>query len=62
MKDVSKLEMGEKLNYYNEANKMVAILCNHKKTVASTFSKTVEKLENRVRINLFFNLFKCVFK
>lgn len=42
-KDVSKLEMEDKLAFYNEANKQVAILCNHQKTVSKTFDVSIGK-------------------
>lgn len=39
----------EKLAAYNEANRMVAILCNHQKSVSKNHGASMEKIENQVR-------------
>jgi DNA topoisomerase-1 len=48
----------EKIKDYNEANRKVAILCNHKRTVAASHAGQMEKLSDRVsgKINPFSNL------
>jgi len=38
--------MEEKLDKYEEANKQVAILCNHQKTVGKKFVENLTKKEN----------------
>ena len=38
----------EKVGYYEEANKQVAILCNHQKTVSKNFNAQSETLQNFV--------------
>ncbi len=38
----------EKLAAYHEANRMVAILCNHQKSVAKNFGSTMEKMNDKV--------------
>ncbi len=38
----------EKITAYNEANRQVAILCNHQKTVSKTHGASMEKLGNQV--------------
>ena len=38
----------EKLNAYNHANRMVAILCNHKRTVGAGHEAQMEKMTDRV--------------
>jgi DNA topoisomerase-1 len=38
----------EKLAAYNEANRMVAILCNHQKSVSKNHGAAMEKMENQV--------------
>lgn len=38
----------EKIKDYNEANRKVAILCNHKRTVATGHADQMEKLGDRV--------------
>lgn len=38
----------EKIKDYNEANRQVAILCNHKRTVAASHADQMEKLGDRV--------------
>jgi len=39
------LSLDQKVSYYDEANKQVAILCNHQKTVSKTFEVSIEKIE-----------------
>ena len=39
----------EKIKDYNEANKTVAILCNHKRTVAAGHGAQMEKLGDRIK-------------
>ena len=39
----------EKIKDYNEANKKVAILCNHKRTVAAAHGAQMEKLTDRIK-------------
>jgi DNA topoisomerase-1 len=38
-------EYESKIEYYNDANKEVAILCNHQKTVNKNFNVTSEKMQ-----------------
>jgi DNA topoisomerase I len=38
----------EKLNAYNQANRMVAILCNHQRSVPKTHEQSMEKMKFRV--------------
>ncbi|CAK4031380.1 DNA topoisomerase 1 [Lecanosticta acicola] len=38
----------EKVKAYNDANRRVAILCNHKRTVAASHEQTMEKLEEKI--------------
>lgn len=47
-KNVAHLELDEKIAYYDEANKQVAILCNHQKTVSKTFDQSLEKQKLKV--------------
>lgn len=42
----------EKLNAYNKANRMVAILCNHQKSVSKNHSVSMEKMNDKVNIYL----------
>lgn len=41
--------VAEKVKAYNDANREVAILCNHKRTVAAGHEGAMEKMENKVR-------------
>lgn len=41
--------IAEKVKDYNEANRKVAILCNHKRTVAATHSAQMEKMEDKMK-------------
>jgi hypothetical protein len=47
----------EKVAYYEEANKQVAILCNHQKTVSKNFNAQSETLQNFVRKYFLFKNF-----
>lgn len=40
----------EKVKAYNDANRKVAILCNHKRTVAASHAGQMEKMSERVRL------------
>jgi len=49
--DESALEnatLQEKLNAYNQANRMVAILCNHQRSVPKTHDQSMEKMRYRL--------------
>ena len=39
----------EKLNAYNEANRMVAILCNHQRSVPKTHEQSMARMNDKVR-------------
>ncbi|KAL4802672.1 hypothetical protein BDV18DRAFT_146287 [Aspergillus unguis] len=39
----------EKVKAYNDANRKVAILCNHKRTVAATHANQMEKMSERIK-------------
>ncbi|KAH7888660.1 DNA topoisomerase I [Phlebopus sp. FC_14] len=39
----------EKLNAYNHANRMVAILCNHQRSVPKTHEQSMSKMRDRLR-------------
>lgn len=39
----------EKIKDYNYANREVAILCNHKRTVAASHATQMEKMQEKVR-------------
>lgn len=40
----------EKVKAYNDANRKVAILCNHKRTVAASHANQMEKMSERVSL------------
>lgn len=40
--------VAEKVKAYNDANRKVAILCNHKRTVTASHAGQMEKLGDRV--------------
>lgn len=40
--------VAEKVKQYNDANRRVAILCNHKRTVTAGHANQMEKLSDRV--------------
>lgn len=42
----------EKLNAYNHANRMVAILCNHQRAVPKTHEQSMSKMREKVRVPL----------
>jgi DNA topoisomerase-1 len=43
----------EKVKDYNDANRKVAILCNHKRTVAASHATSIEKLQEKVSFRSF---------
>ena len=45
------LSVQEKLVAYNKANRMVAILCNHQKTVSKNHAASMEKLSDKVCVH-----------
>jgi DNA topoisomerase-1 len=48
--NVAAKSIAEKVILYNEANRKVAILCNHQKTVSNAFEAGYEKLEARAKL------------
>ena len=38
----------EKVKDYNNANRQVAILCNHKRTVTASHANSIEKMQEKV--------------
>ena len=42
----------EKVNAYNHANRMVAILCNHQRAVPKTHESSMMKMKEKVRLFL----------
>jgi DNA topoisomerase-1 len=45
---VSNMSMQEKIKLYNDCNRKVAILCNHKRTVGAGHEAQMEKMTDRV--------------
>jgi DNA topoisomerase-1 len=41
--------IAEKVKLYNDCNRKVAILCNHKRTVATSHEATMEKMADRIK-------------
>ena len=41
--------MDEKVDFYDNANKQVAILCNHQKSVGKNFDIQLEKQDDRIK-------------
>jgi DNA topoisomerase I len=42
----------EKLNHYNHANRMVAILCNHQRAAPKTHDQSMAKMKEKVWLTL----------
>lgn len=51
-KSHKKLTVNEKVKLYNDCNREVAILCNHKRTVGASHEQAMEKLGDRVGLPL----------
>ena len=47
-KSLANATLQEKLNSYNQANRMVAVLCNHQRSVPKTHEQSMEKMKYRV--------------
>lgn len=43
------MSIDEKIEIYEEANRDVAILCNHQKSVSKTFNESVQKLKDKLK-------------
>ena len=43
------MTIDEKIEIYEEANREVAILCNHQKSVSKTFNDSVQKMKDKVK-------------
>jgi DNA topoisomerase-1 len=52
-KETLESKVNEKMLFYNQCNKMVAILCNHQRSVSKTFGEQIEKIEEKVFVMLF---------
>lgn len=48
LKNNGDLSIIEKVSLYNDCNRKVAILCNHKRTVGESHEVTMKKLEDKV--------------
>ncbi|KAK5172297.1 DNA topoisomerase 1 [Saxophila tyrrhenica] len=48
MKVSSKVPIPERVKDYNDANRKVAIICNHKRTVAASHEQQMGKMEDRI--------------
>jgi DNA topoisomerase-1 len=48
MKGHIDIPIHERVKAYNDANRKVAILCNHKRTVAASHEQQMEKMEERI--------------
>jgi DNA topoisomerase I len=46
---VDKMTIAEKIKVYNDCNREVAILCNHKRTVGASHEAQMEKLGDRIK-------------
>lgn len=46
--NIENATLQEKLNAYNKANRMVAILCNHQRSAPKTHDQSMEKMRSRV--------------
>jgi DNA topoisomerase-1 len=52
-----KASVPEKILAYNRANRQVALLCNHQRSIPKTFEKSMETLKAKVRRFQFLGLF-----
>lgn len=46
--DLEGASLQEKLNAYNNANRLVAILCNHQRAAPKTHDSSMEKMRHKV--------------
>ena len=46
----AKANVAEKILAYNRANRQVAVLCNHQRSVPKTFGKSMEALKAKVSL------------
>lgn len=58
LKDTPKdVPLADKLLAYNRANRLVAVLCNHQRSVSKGHMAAMEKLTDKVRLLRFTRLF-----
>ncbi len=50
---IPKANVLEKVLAYNRANRQVALLCNHQRSVPKTFEKSMETLKAKVKMKIF---------
>jgi DNA topoisomerase-1 len=43
------MSIDEKIEIYEEANREVAILCNHQKSVSKSFKESVKKMDEKIK-------------
>ena len=46
---IRKADVADKMLAYNRANRQVALLCNHQRSVPKTFGKSMETLKAKVK-------------
>jgi DNA topoisomerase I len=51
--------VAEKMKSYNDANREVAILCNHKRTVGAGHEGQMEKMKDKVSTSGFYIQCRC---
>jgi DNA topoisomerase-1 len=51
---IPKENISEKVLAYNRANRQVALLCNHQRSIPKTFEKSMETLKAKVKIKSLF--------
>jgi DNA topoisomerase-1 len=49
LEDSSNMTIAEKMLFYNRANREVAILCNHQKTISKSFSSQMGKIDEKIQ-------------
>lgn len=50
LKHSKDMTLAEKMKLYNDCNREVAILCNHKRTVGASHEAAMEKMGDKVRL------------
>jgi DNA topoisomerase-1 len=53
---VTSASIQEKVKLYNDCNRKVAILCNHKRTVGASHEAQMERIGDKVRSSLRYGL------
>ncbi len=57
MENSDDMTVDEKMLFYNRANREVAILCNHQRSVSKNFSEQIGKIDEKVITSIYISMY-----